>query len=167
MPVKVCKTCKVEKSTEEFYKQTTRGVYGVRGTCKLCDNYKKKEYRDSIGDLLLARKKAEYARNRDARLEQKRKYRQENKGRINALVTARKKIVRQRTPSWVSSDEKWLIKEVYDLAALRSSVLGFDWHVDHVLPLQGKTVSGLHILGNLQVIPAIENIRKRNKVLYA
>lgn len=167
MPNKVCKTCEIEKPIEEFYKQTTRGIYGVRGTCKLCDNQKKKSYRESIGALLLIRKRAEYSRNKIARLKQKRKYRQENKGLINALVTARKKVVKQRIPSWVDAEEKWLIKEVYQLASFRSSVLGFPWHVDHVIPLQGTTVSGLHTLSNLQVIPAVENIKKRNKVMYA
>ena len=68
----------------------------------------------------------------------------------------------QRTPKWVDSGIEWVIKEVYDLAALRTKVHGFSWHVDHIVPLQGKLVSGLHIPENLQVISAVENMRKRN-----
>ena len=167
MPSKTCKTCLVDKPVEEFYKQSTRGGYGVRGSCKDCDNKAKKAYRKSKGQELLDKKKDEYKRNRAARLQQKRTYRQDNKGKINALVAARKKIVRQRTPIWVGKEEKWLIKEAYELAALRTKLFNFSWHVDHVIPLQGKTVSGLHVPNNLQVIPWLLNIKKKNKVLYA
>ena len=163
---KSCKTCLFEKPISEFYKQSTRGAYGVRGSCKLCDNAKKKQYRTILGEDLLERKKFEYQRNRQVRLNQKRIYRQENKGKINALVAARKKIIKQRTPKWLTEDDKWLIKEAYELAALRTKIFGFSWHVDHVIPLQGKQVFGLHVPQNLRVIPGIENIKKRNKVLY-
>ena len=163
---KVCKTCLATKPISEFYKQSTRGGYGVRGTCKLCDNAKKKQYRTLLGENLLERKKSEYQRNRQSRLNQKRIYRQENKGKINALVAARKKVIKQRTPKWLTEDDKWIIQETYELAALRSKLFGFSWHVDHVIPLQGKQVSGLHVPNNLQVIPGVENIRKKNKVLY-
>ena len=56
----------------------------------------------------------------------------------------------------------WLIKEVYELAQLRTKLFGFSWHVDHIIPLKGKLVSGLHVIENLQVIPGIENIIKKN-----
>ena len=167
MPSKLCATCKVEKPVSEFYKQTTRGAYGVRGTCKACDNLKKRAYRTQLGDALKARKQEEYLRNRESRLLQKKEYRQSNKGKINALVAARKKVIKQRTPKWVSKEELWLIKEAYELAALRTKLFGFSWHVDHVLPLQGETLSGLHVPTNLQVIPWLDNIQKKNKVLHA
>lgn len=163
---KTCKTCLVTKPVSEFYKQSARGIYGVRGSCKICDNVKKKEYRAILGKELLERKKWEYQKNKQARLSQKKMYRQANKGKINALVAARKKVIHQRTPKWLTEDDKWMIKEAYELAALRTKLLGFAWHVDHIIPLQGKTVSGLHTPTNLQVIPGIENIRKKNKVLY-
>jgi hypothetical protein len=164
---KVCKTCLVNKSVSEFYKQAARGVYGVRGTCKLCDNAKKKAYRERLGQALLDRKKEEYLRNQTSRLAQKQVYRRANKGKINALVAARKKVIKQRTPKWLTQDECWMIKEVYELAALRTKMFGFSWHVDHIIPLQGETVTGLHTPYNLQVLPGVENIKKKNKVLHA
>lgn len=70
---------------------------------------------------------------------------------------------RSRTPIWVDKDHLWLIKEAYDLAILRTKLFGFEWHVDHIVPLNGKLVSGLHVLENLQVIPGKENLLKNNK----
>ena len=65
-----------------------------------------------------------------------------------------------RTPTWLDSDDKWMMKQAYELAAMRSKMFGFVWHVDHVIPLHGKQVSGLHVPLNLQVIPGADNVRK-------
>jgi hypothetical protein len=57
-----------------------------------------------------------------------------------------------------------MIEQAYDLAALRTKMFGVAWHVDHVIPLCGKKVSGLHVPYNLQVILGSENCRKGNRV---
>jgi len=56
----------------------------------------------------------------------------------------------------IFSPQETKIKEFY-----QNCPLGY--HVDHIIPLQGKLVSGLHVLSNLQYLPAAENIRKANK----
>lgn len=88
-----------------------------------------------------------------------------NPGCKQARCIKRRTSKNQRTPTWVTEDQLWMIKEAYKLAAMRSNLLGTQWHVDHIVPLQGKLVSGLHVPWNLQVIPAIDNLRKNN--LYA
>lgn len=86
-----------------------------------------------------------------------------NSGNINALTVKRRLAKLHRTPKWVGPEEQWLIKQAYQLAALRTKMFGFAWHVDHIIPLCGKIVSGLHVPQNLQVIPAAKNMSKLNK----
>jgi hypothetical protein len=107
---------------------------------------------------------AEYrAANKQQVVESKKRYAIENRGKINTLVAKRKAAKLQRTPAWQSEDDLWMIEQAHELAALRTRLFGFPWHVDHVLPLQGKRVSGLHTPYNMQVIPGAENIRKGNR----
>lgn len=77
----------------------------------------------------------------------------ENKAAYHARVIQRKAAGLQRTPGW--ADLK-AIEEFY-----RSCPPGY--HVDHIIPLQGKYVSGLHVENNLQYLPAAENLSKGNK----
>jgi hypothetical protein len=86
-----------------------------------------------------------------------------NPGAVNDSTAKRRAARLQRTPAWLSEDEAWMISQAYELAALRAKLFGFPWHVDHVIPLQGKLVSGLHTPYNLQVIPGAENLRKHCK----
>ena len=68
-----------------------------------------------------------------------------------------------RTPKWLTQDDLFILEEAYHLAKLRSQTTGIQYHVDHILPLQGKKVSGLHTPNNIQVIPAKINLQKSNK----
>jgi hypothetical protein len=133
--------------------------------CAACDRAMKAARVKAHPEVYRLKAKAVYQRGRVGALSQKRLYRQTNKGKINALVAARKQHIRQRTPKWIGVEERWLIKQAYELASLRTEMFGFAWHVDHVIPLQGKNVSGLHVPQNLQVIPGVDNIRKKNGYL--
>ena len=64
------------------------------------------------------------------------------------------------TPEW---SNKFYVSEAYHLAKLRTKMLGFNWHVDHIVPLQSEIVCGLHVENNLRVIPASENHSKNNR----
>jgi hypothetical protein len=65
----------------------------------------------------------------------------------------------QRTPLWADQDA---IKAIYAEALRLKRETGVEHHVDHIIPLQGELVSGLHVENNLQVLPWRENILKRN-----
>lgn len=71
----------------------------------------------------------------------------------------RRKRSRHATPAW--ADRK-AIKALYLQARIKTRETGQPWHVDHVIPLRGKTVCGLHVAENLCVVPAAENLRKGN-----
>jgi len=68
----------------------------------------------------------------------------------------------KRVPKWNTSDDRWLMAQFYDVAKLRTKATGVVWEVDHIIPLRGKEVSGLHVPSNLQVILKSENRAKRN-----
>lgn len=86
-----------------------------------------------------------------------------NKDKYAYYAAKRRAAKLSRTPVWLTEEDTWLIKEFYLLAEEREKYIGIKWHVDHIIPLQGKLVSGLHIPQNLQVISAKENISKSNK----
>ena len=77
----------------------------------------------------------------------------------NMLRHARKL---QRTPKWLSQEDLKLIEAKYAMAKWLSEVVGVPYHVDHIIPLRSKKVSGLHIPDNLQVITAKQNLVKGN-----
>jgi len=105
-----------------------------------------------------------YYNNLEKQRTRAKEWRDSNKGLINYYTSKRKAAKLQRTPEWLTEDDRWMIEQAYELAAQRTAIFGFPWHVDHVLPLRGKTVSGLHVPTNLRVIPGVENMRKGNRL---
>lgn len=69
---------------------------------------------------------------------------------------------RTRTPPWVKPAD---MRVFYDMAKRVSRCLRLPFEVDHIVPLQGATVSGLHVPLNLRVIPRTFNRRKSSNYL--
>jgi len=80
------------------------------------------------------------------------------RSREHSRIRASRK--REAKPSWVDQEE---IDVVYREAASVARDTGVPHDVDHVVPLRGRNVSGLHVPWNLRVIPASENRAKGNK----
>ena len=96
------------------------------------------------------------------------KYRKTWKAANPELVIANSKHRRtkhkQATPKWLTQEHKAQIKQFYLDAMLVSKVTGVPYAVDHIVPLRGEFVSGLHVPWNLAVITREENSKKSNKI---
>ena len=89
-------------------------------------------------------------------------WREDNKEYVahnNALRRQRNKV---QTPMWDEELTSFVYQEALSLAKTRKHLFGFSWHVDHIIPLKGVNVSGLHIWNNFAVIPANMNMKKHN-----
>ena len=95
----------------------------------------------------------------------KKTWKSKNKGVVAADVAARKKHIRQATPRWLTKEQKKQIKGLYIEADRLKTDTGVDYEVDHIVPIRGGTVSGLHVPWNLRVITAEENQKKNRKLL--
>lgn len=102
--------------------------------------------------------------NPDKVREKSKRWRQRHPEKYTALAVASVARRAKRVPKWLTQEDKWLITQFYDVAKLRTKATGVTWEVDHVIPLRGRSVSGLHVPANLQVILKSENRAKRNFV---
>ena len=67
--------------------------------------------------------------------------------------------------SWDTELTEFVVLEARKLNKLREVLTGIKWHLDHILPLKGANVCGLHVWNNLMCIPACLNLEKSNKLL--
>jgi hypothetical protein len=133
----------------------------------LINKEKKKEYRLKNKDTIKEKRRLYILINK----ERIKKYRIDNKERIKevkkkyylkkphiqcALNAKRKAIKLKATPKFANLEK---IKEIY-----KNCPKGY--HVDHIIPLQGKNVCGLHVEWNLQYLTPSANISKSNKLIY-
>lgn len=98
--------------------------------------------------------------NKDRDREHKRNWMQRNKAYMLAKVRHRQMVARRAEPIWA---DKNTIEFFYATRQYMTQETGYAWHVDHIVPLQGDSVCGLHVHFNLRVIPAVDNLRKGNK----
>jgi len=142
-------------TTSEPWKAYILRINGYK-YCSSCHNLLALNYDSSVVSSLSNSCK-------QCRVHSNRKYRNENRSKCNALEAKHRAAKLKRTPKWLTKDDLWVIQEAYSLAKEREKCTGIKWHVDHVLPLQGNLISGLHVPNNLQVITAYDNLSKSNK----
>jgi hypothetical protein len=82
-----------------------------------------------------------------------------NHGKRNATAAKYRAAQLQATPPWADHD---LIEDIYTLAAIYREHAGMEVDVDHIVPLQGKHVCGLHVPSNLQLLGSLANKAKSN-----
>jgi hypothetical protein len=133
---KLCGTCTMELELSLFNRDKNNSSLGVSSLCKECIS---KEQAGGYTKYIVAHKRS-YEKH-------------------YAEIRARQQLYRGqrslRVPSWYESQKKE-IEHFYD-----SCPKGYQ--VDHIIPLKGELVSGLHVLQNLQYLSAKDNMSKGNK----
>ncbi len=162
---KKCFSCDSILGIENFNKSTK---YGLQSTCRACESKTKKIYTEENKEAIKEKGRKYYQENKEEILEKHRVYRILNKEEIKLYrreyIEKNRYLFRARdakrraskllaTPNWANLIT---IKEIY-----RTCPTGY--HVDHIVPLQGKLVCGLHCEFNLQHLPARENLSKGNR----
>ena len=190
--MKTCSKCKTEKPKADFYRCTAKKD-GVHPHCKPCDKLRRQKWTENNREQSRNTFKLWAAKNPDYRVGLDKKYRENNreklrirsreyrknnpearklttqkwdkknpdKKRATAAKYRAKKL--QATPHWLTENDHREITKKYEYATYLTNLTGEMWHVDHIHPLQGKNICGLHVPSNLQVIPATENLAKSNK----
>ncbi len=105
----------------------------------------------------LFQKNPEYRAKRCAQMQA---YKRAHRGEATAAQRARDAAQLQRTPQWADLKK---IEKIYITARAMTVAIDESYLVDHVIPLRGKKVSGLHVHTNLQILPRMENAKKHNK----
>ena len=85
------------------------------------------------------------------------KWAKENPEKVAAIGARRRAILGNATVAWRDDDK---IREIYKELTKET---GIQHHVDHIIPIKGKNVTGLHVENNLQILTAEENSRKGNR----
>jgi hypothetical protein len=89
---------------------------------------------------------------------------QRHPDKVTAKVAKRRSAKLQATPKWLTEDHLQQIRDIYKEAKRLELLDGIKRHVDHIIPLKGKTVRGLHVPWNLQILTESENCKKQNKI---
>lgn len=121
-----------------------------------------KRYAERHPDKLVAKTLRWKINNPERAAEVSRNSRIKNAGRVQANKAKYRAAKTNRTPKWLSKTDLFEMQCIYTYRTALQAI-GLNYEVDHIIPLQGKSVSGLHTPDNLQVIPTKQNRLKNNR----
>lgn len=107
-----------------------------------------RKFRETHTEKVKATWQRYYARNRAAVIERVHR-------RIRSLPV----------PRWYGELDDLVLEEARDLARMRAESTDMLWHIDHMIPIKARRARGLHCAENIQLIPALLNRRKKNKMM--
>lgn len=117
-------------------------------------------YSEKNSDRLKEKKSLNRQNNIETIRAKNRQHYHQNKRPYVLRARMREKHIVRATPTWADLDK---IEAIYDEAARLTRETGIKHHVDHFYPLRSKTMCGLHVETNLQILTAVDNLRKSNK----
>lgn len=165
---KVCSKCKLEKPLDGFSK-SKKERDRLCFYCKECNREYRKANSNRIREYLAGYYKANLDKikersreSRKANPEAHKEWRKANLDKENANKAKRKAKKLQATPPWLTKEHLSAIRDFYTKSKALEKTTGVKHHVDHIVPLQGNNVCGLHVPWNLQVLTATENCVKKN-----
>lgn len=176
----LCRECKIEKSLDEFHRDRNK-KHGRHNICKKCRKEYDKKYQKTNKEKISVRQKQyrmdnysrlkewkkEYYKNNSTKVKKKvHKYRDLNLGMIRAKDALRRAEKIGRVPKWITDLHLKEIEQFHVIAAAKTKDTGIMYTVDHIIPLMGKDVSGLHVPWNMQILTLVENAKKGNKLDY-
>ena len=166
MTTKICTSCDTHRDFSAFTKDNKR-KFGLSLYCRDCQKALRNKgystaYYQANKEASRERLRIWQHNNRDKTRAWCRDYYEKNKA-SEVVRAIDKRQARRGNKILLTPEQKQQIKDFYWLAKDLSAVTGESYHVDHIVPLQGKTVCGLHVPWNLQVLPADINLSKGNK----
>jgi hypothetical protein len=166
---KLCKSCGITKSSEEFGVQGTGRYKGIiRSNCKACDVAKSQKWNQDNRDKFNSNCNAYYYRHRERLLSEPYAKKRLEKGNewylLHPEVVTRKAASRRAAkltaiPSWADNVK---IQDVYTECHRVLTETGIKSVVDHMVPLRSPYVCGLHVHYNLTPLDPHENAKKHN-----
>ena len=117
-------------------------------------------------DKIIAYEGMYRTKNVDAIRQRSKDYSRRNRGKVLARASERYARKKLAVPGWYGEFDNLVFQEAHDLRQMRNEQTGILWHVDHMIPMQAISVCGLHVWNNIQLIPAIMNMKKKNNMLF-
>lgn len=121
-----------------------------------------KQARENNLEKFLHRERASLAKRRARKAETSAQWRERHPHKVNFYAASRRSAIAKRTPPWLTDADFESMESQFLYAIILREATGVSHHVDHIVPLRGRNVSGLNVPWNLQVLPAIENLKKSN-----